>query len=231
MNDPNKQGIVYTTTRSIAPPEDFLEAHRLLAAQGKGSITDAYDFLRTKVIFRMQERGWNVLAVTSPRKGEGKTLTAINLAISLSRKIDSTVLLVDADLANPMVHRFFGLDLHEGLIDYVMNDVPLEKLLIHPDIDRLVLLPGGSSEETGLELLTSPKMLSLVKELKCRYPSRIVIFDLPPLLHTANAMAFSPYIDAILLVVKAGATQQEDVEKALHLLEETPVIGTVLNQA
>lgn len=228
-DEPNGK-IVYTKTRLLSPSDTLMDEHRVLPAQKGDSITNAFEFLRTQVLFRMQEQGWNVLAVTSPGEGEGKTLTAINLAISISKKLDTTILLVDANLKNPMVHRCLGLDPSEGLIDYIVNGTPIEKLLIHPDIDRLTLLPGGEPVEKGAELITSPKMLALVEELKHRYRSRIIMFDLPPLLSKADALAFSPYIDCILLVVKAGTTQKQEVERALRLLEGTPVIGTVLNQ-
>jgi protein-tyrosine kinase len=95
-----------------------------------------------------------------------------------------------------------------------------------------VLLPGGRAISNPTELLTSPKMIELIEELRDRYPSRIIIFDLPPLLHTADVLGFSPYTDALLLVVEEGETTVEQVERALSLVKDTcPVLGAVLNKA
>ena len=103
---------------------------------------------------------------------------------------------------------------------------------MHPGIGRFVLLPGGRAISNPTELLTSPKMIGLIEELRDRYPSRIIIFDLPPLLHTADVLGFSPYTDALLLVVEEGKTTVEDVQRAMSLVKNTcPVLGTVLNKA
>jgi len=114
----------------------------------------------------------------------------------------------------------------------LLDNQPVEDLLVHPGIGRFVVLPGGRAISNSTEILTSPKMVSLVEEFKHRYPSRIVIFDLPPLLHTADVLAFSPYIDALLLVVEEGKTTAEEVQRAMSLVKNSrPVLGTVLNKA
>jgi capsular exopolysaccharide synthesis family protein len=203
-----------------------------MAAYDKGPFVDAFKILRTQVMHRLREKGWNVLGITSPGDGEGKTLTAVNLAISLAMESTQTVLLVDANLRNPSIHDVFGLKDCAGLADYLLDDVPVENLLVHPGIGRFVLLPGGRAIQNSTEILTSPKMLALVEEFKHRYPSRIVIFDLPPLLQTADVLAFSPYTDALLLVVEEGKTSAEDVQRALSLVKDSrPILGTVLNKA
>ena len=223
--------IVYTKTRSLDIPLSVLRHGRVMAAYDKGPFVDAFKILRTQVVQRLRENNWSVLGVTSPGHGEGKTFTAVNLAVSLAMETTQTVLLVDADLSNPSVHEVFGLDDCPGLADYLLDNQRLEDLLVHPGISRLVLLPGGRALSNSTEILTSPHMLALVEELKHRYPSRIVIFDLPPLLHTADVLAFSPYTDALLLVVEEGKTTAEEVERALSLVKNSrPVLGTVLNK-
>jgi capsular exopolysaccharide synthesis family protein len=183
------------------------------------------------VLQRLRENKWNVLAVTSPGLNEGKTLTAINLAVSLAMEVNYTVLLVDADLRHPNVHTYFGLEPEFGLSDYLLSDKPLQELLVHPGIQGLVVLPGGKPLTNSSEMLNSPKMSRLVEELKTRYPSRIVLFDLPPLLATADAMAFAPYVDAALLVVEEGITSIQDAQHATELLKDTHLIGAVLNKS
>lgn len=224
--------IVYTRTKSMDVPLSVLRQRRVMAAYDKGPFVDAFKILRTQVMHRLREKGWNVIGITSPGDGEGKTLTAVNLAISLAMEATQTVLLVDANLRNPSIHDVFGLKDCAGLADYLLDDVPVENLLVHPGIGRFVLLPGGRAIQNSTEILTSPKMLALVEEFKHRYPSRIVIFDLPPLLQTADVLAFSPYTDALLLVVEEGKTSAEDVERALSLVKDSrPILGTVLNKA
>ena len=224
--------IVYTRTRSLDIPLSVFRQRRVMAAYDKGPFVDAFKILRTQVMHRLRENDWNVLGVTSPGHGEGKTLTAVNLAVSLAMETTQTVLLVDANLRHPSVHEVFGLDDCPGLADYLLDNQPLEDLLVHPGIGRFVLLPGGRAISNSTEILTSPKMLALVEELKHRYPARIVIFDLPPLLHTADVLAFSPYTDALLLVVEEGKTTAEEVQRALSLVKNSrPVLGTVLNKA
>ncbi len=224
--------LVYTRTRSLDIPLSVLRHQRVMAAYAKGPFVDAFKILRTQVMHRLREHDWNMLGVTSPGHGEGKTLTAVNLAVSLAMETTLTVLLVDANLRHPSVHEVFGLDDCPGLADYLLDNQPLEDLLVHPGIGRFVLLPGGRAVSNSTEILTSPKMLALVEDLKHRYPSRVVIFDLPPLLHTADVLAFSPYTDALLLVVEEGKSTAEEVQHALSLVRNSrPVLGTVLNKA
>lgn len=223
--------IEYTQTRTIKVSRDFLREQRIVSGFEPGIFTDAYKILRTQVLQKMRENGWNALAVTSPGEDEGKTLTAINLAISLAMEVDQTVLLVDADLRHPRVHQHFGMHDGPGLSDYLTSGTPLEEMLVHPGIGRFVILPGGKPLLNSAEMLRSPKMVELVQELKSRYPSRIVLFDLPPVLSAADALAFSPYVDAALLVVEEAKTKNEDIVRAAGLLESTHLIGTVLNKS
>ena len=224
--------IVYTRTRSLNIALSTLQQRRVMAAYDKGSFVDAYKILRTQVLHRLRENNWNVLGITSPGHGEGKTLTAVNLAVSLAMETSRTVLLVDADLRIPSIHEVFGLEDSPGLADYLLDDQPVEDLLVHPGIGSFVLLPAGRAISNSTEILTSPKMLALVEEFKNRYPARIVIFDLPPLLHTADVLAFSPYTDALLFVVEEGKTTAEQLQRALSLVKNSrPVLGTVLNKA
>lgn len=229
---PVEKPFVYTHTRTVELDKALLQQKRIISALKQNAYTDAYKILRTQVLQRLQEKRLNSLAITSPGINEGRTLTAVNLAISLAMEINYTVLLVDADLRNPGVHKQLGMDVQHGLSDFLTADTPLPELLVHPSgIPRLVVLPGGKPLINSAEMLNSPKMVRLVEELKTRYPSRIILFDLPPLLSTADALAFSPYVDAALLVVEEGKTQADDVKRAMDLLQGTYVLGTVLNKS
>lgn len=224
--------IQYTRSRNTDAPKNLLREQRIISAFENGEFSDAYKILSTQILHKLQENHWNALAVSSPNAGEGKTLTAINLAISLAKEVTYTVLLVDADLRDPSVHRYFGLQPELGLSDYLLHDAPLTDLLIHPaGIQRFVILPGGKPLTNSTEMLSSPKMMRLVEELKTRYSSRIVLFDVPPLLASADTLAFSPYVDAALLVIEDGKTVAEDARRASALLANTQLIGTVLNKS
>ena len=224
--------ISYTQTRTTKISNGLLRNHRIIAGMPDSDFADSYKILRTQVLQRLSENKWNVLAVTSPGEDEGKTLTAINLATSLAMEVSYTVLLVDANLRHPSIHEHFGLPAGKGLSDYLLDDVPLPELLVHAEnMAHVVVLPAGRPVQNSAELLNSPKMVQLVNELKNRYPHRIVLFDLPPVLSAADALAFSPYVDAALLVLEEGKTTQDDARRAVELLECTNVLGTVLNKA
>ena len=219
-------------TQSITVDDAVLRENRIVTGLEPGPFTDANNLLRTQVLQRFKENNWNTLAVTSPGEGEGKTLTAINLAISIAREVDYTVLLVDANLRHPWMLDKLGLAHRKGLSDYLTDDIPVAELLIKPSrVEHLVILPGGRPLINSAEMLNSPKMTQLIKDIKSRYHSRIVIFDLPPVLTSADALAFSPYVDAALLVIEEGATQKHEIEHAVELLGTTNILGTVLNKA
>ncbi|MFA7097570.1 MAG: CpsD/CapB family tyrosine-protein kinase, partial [Gammaproteobacteria bacterium] len=118
-----------------------------------------------------------------------------------------------------------------GLSDYLRDRVPLERLLVNPNVERLVVLPGRESVANSSEMLASARMRDLVQELKRRYADRVVVFDVPALLDSDDALAFSPNVDALLLVVREGRTRKADVTRAVSVIEGVPLLGTVLNDA
>lgn len=226
------KNISYTQTRTAKTSPLTMKKNRILPAYPNGDFADAFKILRTQVLQRLSENNWNVLAITSPSDHEGKTVTAINLAASIAMEISHTVLLVDANLRHPSIHEYLGLGPCDGLSEYLLDEVDVSDLLVHPEgLEHVVLLPGGRPVQNSAELLNSPRMIQLVEEIKNRYPERIVIFDLPPVLSASDALAFSPYVDAALLVLEEGKTQQQQAQRAVELLESTNVLGTVLNKA
>jgi len=227
----DEQNIRYSSTKVIDISERVLKDQRVITGIGPGPVTDAYRMLRTKVLQRMRQNDWNALAVTSTTPGEGKSLTAVNLAISLAMEVNQTVLLVDFDLRRPSIHNYFGHKPEKGLSDYLLTDTPLNEILFNPSIERLVVLPGNKPFLNSSEMISSPKMIQMVEDIKSRYPSRLVIFDLPPLLSTDDALAFSPFVEAILMVVEEGKTQAEDLQRAAEMLGDYNLIGTVLNKS
>jgi protein-tyrosine kinase len=224
--------IIYSSTKTVEVTDDTMRAQRLITGFEGGAFVDAYKMLRTQVVQQCRQKGWNVLGITSPTPHAGKTLTAVNLSLALAMDLAHTVLLVDADMRRPGVHQAFGMESCPGLTEYLFDEIPLEQLLVHPGIGRFVFLPGGRTITNSAEALASPKMGALVEELKHRYPARLLVFDLPPLLSRADVLGFVPHIDALLLVVEEGRTGSNDVERAMTALKGTvPVLGGVLNMS
>jgi len=225
---PDKIHYIYTRTAPV--DMDRLRRNRLIVQGGDPAVGEAYKLLRTRLMQRTQGEGRNTLMFTGPLPQEGKTLTAINVALAISQKVGQTVLLVDADLRTPSVHRCLGLPSGPGLVDYLTSGYPIAESLVHPGgLANLVVLPAGAPSPQSAELLGSPLMMELVRELKHFYPGRYVLFDLPPLLY-ADPLAFAPLVDGIMVVVESGVTPREEISRTLALLQEFPVLGLVLNK-
>jgi capsular exopolysaccharide synthesis family protein len=222
--------IHYTYTRKVTVDMDRLRRNRLIVAGSDKTLGEAYKLLRTHILHGTKRESRNTLMITGPLPNEGKTLTAINLAIAISQRVGQTVLLVDGDLRNPSVHRYLDLPSGPGLVDYLTSGYPIADSLVHPEgLANLVVLPAGQSTPQSGELLSSPLMVDLVRELKHFYPDRYVLFDLPPLLY-ADPLAFAPLVDGIILVVEAGSTSREEISRALEMVKQFPVLGYVLNK-
>lgn len=173
----------------------------------------------------------NLIMVTSALSGEGKTYTAINLAMSIAAELDHTVMLVDADVARPSALRVMGIDSGPGLLDVLEGKAELPEVLLRTNVDKLALLPAGTQHPRATELLASDAMNRLLDDMATRYPDRIIIFDSPPLLLTTEARALATHMGQIVMVVQAGRTLQSDVQQALSTIETCPVRMLVLNKA
>ncbi|HEB78368.1 MAG TPA: exopolysaccharide biosynthesis protein [Methylothermaceae bacterium] len=223
--------IQYSQTNTVEVPEQVLEKNRVVAALKNHPQRDLFRVLRTKILHRMKKQGINSLAITSPTKKGGKSMVASNLAVSIAMEMNHTVMLVDLDLRNPSIHRYFGFETEQGLSDYLLDGMELPNLLVHPGIERLVILPAGKPVPQSSELLATPRMASLVADITTRYAERIILFDLPPLLHMDDALTFLPQVESSLLVVEEGGNTPAEVEQSLHLLEQANLLGTVYNKA
>lgn len=225
------ENISYTHSQVQELNGEKLHEQRVVTAFKPGVWLESYKMLRTRCLQLMKSNDWSTLAVSAVSAQAGSTLTSVNLAISIALELDQTVLLVDANLNNPMVSTMLGIEANAGLGDYLLHDKPLNELLINPSIERMVVLPAGKPVLNSTEILRSPKMVQLVEELKNRYPSRIIIFDMPPLLTQADALSFSPYVDSVLLVVEEGGTKVDELKQAAELVKDTNILGSVFNKA
>ncbi len=222
--------IRYTRTRVVEIAAHVLERHRV-AAVANDATADAFRLLRTQVLMQMRENGWQTLAVTSPNKGAGKSTVSLNLAISFAMEVDYTALLVDADLRDPDLRHLLELQPGPGLADYLVGNAALEDLLIHPKLGNLVVLPGGEPVANTSELMRSPMMAEMVREVRSRYRDRLVVFDVPPILSGADTLALSSYMDATILLVEECKTPRDDIERSCELLRHSNLMGIVLNKS
>ncbi len=212
---------------------DALVRKRVIAGPCGTQLTDAYKVLRTQIEQKgLREGEVQILMVTSALDGEGKTLTALNLAISFSQQIDRSVLLVEADLRQPSLKEILGLDpALPGLADHLLDRRPIEELLVRPGIEGLTVLTAGRAVPNSPELLGSQRMRDLLVDLRRRFEGWVMIFDTPPLLEAADGLVFSEMADGIVLVVEAGRTPLEKVNRARQLLQGRNLLGLILNKA
>jgi exopolysaccharide/PEP-CTERM locus tyrosine autokinase len=204
----------------------------------KSQIADEFRVLKRPIIRNAfgdpgaRVRNGNLVMVTSALPGEGKTFTSLNLALSIAMEIDSTVLLVDGDVAHPSIPELIGMPHAPGLLDLLTrDDLTFADAMVRTNVDKLALLPAGSRHRRSTELLASEQMASLLRELASRYSDRIIIFDSPPLLATTEARVLATHMGQIVMVVAADATSQHAVSQALATIESCEVVLMALNKA
>ena len=203
---------------------------RLVAATAPHSVAaEQYRALRTRVTRADNNRAVRAIIVTSPNKGDGKSLSAANLALTMAQELHQRVLLVDADLRRPSVHRLFGIAETPGLTDVLMGGVALDDALVTLADHRLALLPAGLIPSNPAELLGSAAMRRVLDTLRTRF-DRIII-DMPPVAPLADVAVASSLADGLLMIVRAGVTPKPAIERALSGLDTSKVLGLVLNDA
>lgn len=213
----------------LEAPALQIQSRKLLAMNEKNSlVSEEYKKLRSLVLAKTRKAPfYNSLMITSTVSGEGKTLTAINLAMALAKAYDHTVLLVDADLRQPTLHQLFGIAPEVGLIQCLQNDLPLHKALIKTGIGKLVILPAGGVFHNPAELLSSERMKKIVQELKERYQDRYILFDTPPVLPFADAQVLATAVDGTLFVVREGKSALAEVKKAMDTVQDANPLGVI----
>jgi len=228
------------TSQATPPPLPEPEAlarmqvpeHMLLSCTSPQSpVAEEYRKLKEAFIREASREGFNnVVLVTSANPKEGKTVTTLNLAVSLAQELDYTVLVVDADLRAPACSKYLGIETDKGLADCLTGDAGCTDVLIRTDIGRLVLLPAGKTVANPAELLSSSRMRQLIQELKHRYPDRFIIIDAPPAKYFAETRFLASVADASILVVREGETSLEELEDVIQALGGR-IMGIVYNDA
>jgi len=235
----DKQELLAENTNKLIIDKDDMESRGFLIDTGtRKSIKDEFRQIKRKLLnnaFGAASKtldNANLIMVSSSKPNEGKTFTAINLALSIALEQDKTVLLVDSDVLRPSITRELGVKQVPGLIEFLLDEKKhASEIIYHTNIDNLKIIPAGKPHHLSNELLASDKMASLTKELSKRYPDRVVIFDCPPLLGLTETLVLANFMGQAIIVVEESKTQIEDVKKATQNLNENLAIGLVLNKA
>lgn len=230
-----RQGSQSNIIGTLPPPNLQIKlSNPLLVAGSDPSSPAAEEYRKLKsILVKLTESDefHNTIMVTSSVAGEGKTITSLNLALSLAQQFDHTVLLIDADLRRPSVHRYLGITAERGLADCLSGDAELGDVLINTGIGKLVVLPAGKDLRNPVELFTSQKMSDLLMEIKYRYPDRYIVIDTPPILPFAETRHLSHLVDGTIFVVKEDGASLQGIKEALESLGGSNVLGIVYNEA
>jgi protein-tyrosine kinase len=210
-----------------------LESCRIIAYNPADPRSSSFDMLRTQVLQSMDQRNWQFLAVTSPTPGCGKTVTAVNLALSIARQPERSVLLVDLDLPRPQVASTLGIRCQHGLLSVLDGRAAREDAMIQARVDnhRFVVLPTEAPILGSSELVASRAMSSLLQGIKRDFKTWTVILDMPPMLSSDDVIAMLPQIDCVLLVAAVGNSTVSEIKECNRHLQARDVVRLVLNKS
>ena len=210
---------------------DFSNPMLVAARDNHMPVAEEYRKLKSRIIQLTKKGNANTFMVTSSISGEGKSVTSLNLAMSLAHEHECPVLLVDADLRKPSLCRYLGMKPEVGLADCLMDDMPFDDGLIKTGIGDLSLLPAGKRVINPVELFSSDKMKDLVDQLKVRYAGGFVVFDTTPVLPFAEASILGTLVDGVVFIVREGGAPLLSVAESLESLNKTNILGLVFNSA
>jgi protein-tyrosine kinase len=212
------------------PAREVLRERYVVFPDEQGPASQAYKMLRTQVLQRTRQHAMRCIGIVSAASGEGKSVTAINLALSLVAETTQSVLLVDLDLRHPSIARTLGIDSGEGIEALLTSSAPFVSVLRRSSInERLGIVPACAPVAGSSELLASPRAAELMRALRGVAGEPLVLIDLPPALLSDDVLTLAPLLDGVVLVVTEERTRREDIQRVFDLLRNTPVIGTVLN--
>jgi len=210
-------------------------AHRILgpntALAADERAAAAYRMIRTRLLHRVRGNNLQSIAITSPEAGEGKSVTAINLALSLARDPTSNVVLLDLDMRNPSVCRYLGIKPPHELVSYFTGDVSANDVLFSIGPENLALAGSLASTDLASELLGSGRLEALQQYIASVIPNPVILLDLPPVLVTDEALLVAPRVDATLLVVAEGQTRRDALVRARTVLADFNLVGVLLNRS
>ncbi|MFZ4535380.1 XrtA-associated tyrosine autokinase [Propionivibrio sp.] len=225
-------------SRRVELDMDVLSAAGILRPDSpRSKMADEYRVIKRPLIDNAMGKGaarikdGNLIMITSALPGEGKTFTAANLAMSIAMELNNTVMLVDADVGRSTLLKVMGLPPSRGLLDVLVDEsIDLAQVLLRTNVEKLTILPTGTTHPRATELLASDAMVRLLEDMASRYADRIIIFDSPPLLVTTEARILASHMGQVVIVVRAESTAHADVKHALTTIEACPVKLMLLNQ-
>ena len=215
-----------------------LDQQLVITASRTDPAHSAFDVLRTRLVQALADKGWTRVAITSPTAGCGKSFTAINLAITLSRYDDCRTVLMDMDMRKHGLMRYLGVKNAPAIGDYLRGLSPLENHFCRLGAnalqlgDNLAIALNGRAESYAAELFHQAKTGDVLDEMEEALEPEVILFDLPPALAQDDVIAFRPHFDCVLMVVGGGITTAEEVREATRRIgEDKPILGVVLNKA
>lgn len=218
--------------KSVASEINFLSPRLVSINNYNLAIAEEYRKLKSLVIQLTREPGLPVaIMIASSISGEGKSVTALNLAMSLAQEMDHRVLLIDADIRNPSIGRYLGLKKLPGLVECLEDGVSLQDVLLETGLGSLVLLPAGRKVDNPVELMSSAKMKNFFAEIKREFADSFIILDVSPVLPFAEARILSNLVDSVVFVVKEGGCSMRNVHESLEILGNANILGLVYNKA
>ncbi|MBV1929728.1 MAG: XrtA-associated tyrosine autokinase [Gammaproteobacteria bacterium] len=218
--------------------EDLAEKGVVTPDSPRSPVAEEYRAIKRPLLTNIEGKGAvnirhpNLIMVSSALQGEGKTFSAVNLAMSIAMEQDKTVLLVDADISKASAGRLLGVpDSSPGLIDVLEEErMHIGDVILRTNIPNLRIVPAGRVHDRSTELLASQSMYRVAEELAQRYADRVVIFDSPPLLLTNEAQVVASLVGQVVFVIAAEKTSQRAVTEALGMLDDEAVVGMILNK-
>lgn len=191
----------------------------------------AYRLMRSRVLHRFKGSNWSCVGVTSPGSGEGKTVTTVNLAISIAREKQRMVYLLDLDMRNPSAFESVGVQPTRALSQFFTEAATPESVLFATSVENLVIAGNRDAVQGASELLATPRLDELIRHIKLRSPGALILADLPPVLSTDEALVVAPRMDAMFMVVSEGITRRDSLEKAVDVLSDFSVAGIIFNRS
>lgn len=214
-------------------PTGILEQHwdeRLnIATERFSPVAESFRKLRTLILHPEEESPARSILVASASDQEGKTFVCANMGVSLAKGFDSKALIMDCDLRRPTLHKLFGIDGSQGLVDYLTGERDLSRLICKTSLPNLTILPSGPAPENPSELISSDKAANLITEAIHRYDDRVVVLDTPPLLAASETIFLSQLVDKVILVVKWGKAGREEIKKVVEQIGRKKILGVVFN--
>lgn len=206
-----------------------LALNRIVTFDNTDASVESYRLLRTQLIQKIKSNNLRSIGISSPNENEGKTLTSINLAISLAKTADINTILIDGDITRPSLHRVLGIESKAGLVDLLKEEASLSDVLLKLDVGNLWLVPGCLNELSLLDHINPVRIEELLKILTSS-KKNLVIVDLPPVLSKDDTLAIAACLDGVILVAEEGKTKTEEVARSAELLKQGNLIGTVMNK-